>query len=336
MHTQRWVREMNCRGHRTTLVTRNPWSETGVDVITVTARGGYLKWGSHIAEVHSIAAQIKPDLVHGHYVASYAFWAAACGHRPLVLTACGSPKTSWLKRQLTAWTLRRADLITADPLDVLDEIRTYGTRARLEQVQRGVDLNRIRSGVAAERQVLNVVSLRSWTPNYNIDLILRAFAEFTRALPSRAAHLHLLGGGVQETSLRVLADTLGIASHVTFHGMVDEAHLLGILEQADISVSVPTNDATAMSLLESMAAGLPVVVSDLKANRQWVNETGGRIVPVGDTTAVASALIELAQNVELRARMGKRNRAEIEARASREKEMDRMASLYESLLSVRR
>lgn len=126
---------------------------------------------------------------------------------------------------------------------------------------------------------------------------------------------------------------MGIAEQVTFHGRVGEAALLEVLAQADISISVPTNDATAMSLLESMAAGLPVVVSDLPANRQWVDAAGGHIVPPGDEKALTQALLGLARDAGLRLAMGARNRAVVEAGASRKAEMDRMAVLYKELFS---
>ena len=341
VHTLRWLREMAQLGFDVVLVTRRP-DEGGEFATRVIAPGlDGAGWLRGLAAVRRVVGELRPDIVHGHYITSYGLWAAVSGARPLVLTAWGSdilvtPGRSRLARWTTGWTLRRADLITADSADTLAAIRGYGPRARLKQVQWGVDLGRMpRAEAGADGGVLNVVSLRSWAPNYNIDLILHAFAGLVAAQPERACHLHLLGGGQLEPSLRTLARALDIVPMVSFHGLVDEPRLHEILGRAHVSVSVPTSDATAMSLLESMAAGLPVVVSDLKANRQWVDESGGRIVPVGDAAATGRALIELARDARLRGKMGARNRAEVEARASRRIEMDRMAGLYQSLLAER-
>ena len=339
VHTQRWLREMAARGFEVILITRRPKKQSEYNTHVVEPGLRRTGWLFGALKIRRIVRKISPDIVHGHYITSYGMWAAISGVKPLVLTAWGSdilvsPKQNRLIRWLTGWMLRRADLITADSEDTLEEILGYSPQARLEQVQWGVDLNRIRNSASLSKiDVLNVVSLRNWTTNYNINLIFEAYADLRKAIPNYSAHLHLLGEGDQESSLKALAKSLGIESEVTFYGKVSEDRLLDVLSLADISVSVPSNDATAMSLLESMASGLPVVVSDLKANRQWIDETGGRIVPVDNKDAIAAALIELAQDAVLRGRMGMRNRAEIEKRASRHAEMDRMARLYMSLIT---
>lgn len=200
VHTQRWLREMVARDFEVTLITRRPWSFPGVQVVTLADSWWAREWFRRVPEICRIVRQLRPDIVHGHYITSYGLWAALCGVRPLVLTAWGSdilvsPKRSILVRWLTRWLLSQAELITADSLDMLEEIRTYTPHGRLEQVQWGVDLERIRPHRDSARPVLNVISLRSWERNYNIDLVLRAFADFLQAMPGSMAHLHLLGGG---------------------------------------------------------------------------------------------------------------------------------------------
>ncbi|QNM97370.1 glycosyltransferase [Chitinimonas koreensis] len=344
VHTQRWVCEMVRRGFHATLISRRGWSAPGVDVITMTEHGhGPLHWVARAARMRTLVRRLRPDLVHGHYLTSYGFWAAASGHRPLVLTAWGSdvlvtPQRSRLMRQLTGWTLRRADLVTADSQDALEAIARYRPRARLEQIQWGVDLARFGAGPAADDDgVFRIVSLRSWEPLYNIDRILAGFARASRQRPDRPMHLHLLGGGSLEAALRRQADELGIAAQVSFHGQLDEAALIALLQRAQLSVSIPGSDATAMSLLESMAAERPVLVSDLAANRQWVDPRGGRLVPPHDVDAIAAAMLAVLDTpAARRAEMGRHNRAIVAARASRAQEMDRMAELYQALLAKRR
>ena len=338
VHTQRWLREMVARGFEVILITRRLNLHNQFKAYVVEPGFGWTGWLRGIPKIRRLVRNIKPDIVHGHYVTSYGLWAAICGVKPLVLTAWGSdilvsPKENRIIRWLTSWVLSKAYLITADSADALDEIKTYTPQAKMEQVQWGVDINKFQySRSVSNENIFNVVSLRTWSANYNIDLILEAFAEFKKSLPNRHVHLHLLGGGEQENGLKILAKSLGIEPEVTFHGMVSEDRLFEILAVADISISVPNTDATAMSLLESMAAGLPVIVSDLKANRQWIDQSGGRIVPVGDVGSITCALIELARDPELRIRMGMNNRAKVEKRASRQNQMDYMAQLYTSLI----
>lgn len=320
------------------LITRRAPSEA--EFPTYSIEHGYDKkgWLSGLLKVRRMVESLRPDIVHGHYVTSYGLWAAVSGVRPLVLTAWGSdilvsPKRSLAMRLLTGLVLRRADLITADSLDMLAEIRSYRPRARLEQVQWGVDLDLFRPvSTGGDDGVFRIVSLRMLESNYNIDIILSAFAVLRMRHPDIKACLHVLGDGALESSLLDQAMKLGIADDVIFHGRMNEADLVEVLQSAHISVTIPSNDATAMSLLESMAVGLPVVVSDLPANRQWVDESGGFVVPVGDVEGIVLAFEALLHDRGMGVAMGRRNRAVVTQQASRRSEMDRMADIYGQLV----
>jgi glycosyltransferase involved in cell wall biosynthesis len=116
---------------------------------------------------------------------------------------------------------------------------------------------------------------------------------------------------------------------VRFVGRVDEAGLVAALQRADVSVSVPASDATSVAMLESMACALPVVATDLPANRAWVKTL--QLVPVDDVGALTAALISLADDPSRRRAIGRDNRQAVRNRAARDAHMDRMAELYESL-----
>lgn len=336
VHTQRWVGAMAARGWRCTVVSRLPHEVPGARVIALGTGDANTAWLAAAPRVRALVRRLQPDLVHGHYVTSYGFWAAACGVQPLVLTGWGSdilvsPRSSRLVRVLTGWTLRRARLVTADSRDMLDEIARYRPHARLEQIYWGADTDKFRP-IARAPWPFRIVSLRAWEPNYHIDTIVEAVALLCRAEPAAAIELHLLGGGSMEAALRARVHQYGLEAVVRFHGKVDEDRMAALVNQASVSVSVPCSDATSVSLLESMAAGLPVVVSDLPANRQWVDATGGYLVPVGQAAALAEALRALLRAPHEAAGMGRRNRERVEALASRRGQMDRMDALYRELL----
>lgn len=341
VHTQRWVLAMAQRGHDCVVATRRPAEVPGArEVIAVNPGSDGAGWFKALPAVRRIAAQVAPDLVHGHYVTSYGFWAAACGRQPVVLTAWGSdilvtPRESLLMRALVGWTLRQAALITADSKDTLEEIARYGSRAPLHEVLWGADTERFQP--AAQRpEGLRLVSLRSWEPNYNIDVLLQAFATLCAQRPNSHMHLALLGGGPQEHELRVLAEELGLRDTVDFIGRVDDAGMVRAMQSATVSVTVPTSDATSVSLLESLSCGLAVVASDLPANRQWVSPAGGLKVPVRDAQALLQALMRLHDDPRTVATMGAHNRSLALRLVSRQVQMDRMDQLYGGLLAQTR
>jgi glycosyltransferase involved in cell wall biosynthesis len=176
-----------------------------------------------------------------------------------------------------------------------------------------------------------VASLRTWEPNYRIDLIVRAFALLRAGGP---ALLHLFGGGAQEPALRALVAELGVGASVVWHGWMAPADLARALASCHVSVSVPISDATSVSLLESMACGLPVVVSDLPANRQWVTAQGGEFVSGKDAHELAEVLADLRGDPARCARLGAHNHALAQVRGSTAAQMDRMARLYRELPGV--
>lgn len=342
VHTRRWVASAVERGAEAVVITRQPGEVPGAhQVIAIRPGSDKATWFKALPEVRRVVGALgktfKPDLVHGHYVTSYGLWAAACGLScPKVLTAWGSdilvtPKQSRLMRWVVGWSLRRADLITADSMDMVEEIARYDPTAPVHQILWGADTDKFTPATPASD--FEVVSLRSWERNYNIDLVIEAFARFLTLRPHSHALLHLLGGGPMEAGLQERVAALRLLQQVRFHGRVGDQAMVQAIQRCRVSVSVPTSDATSVSVLESMACGLPIIATDLPANRQWVTERGGWIVPVRDVDAVAQALLAAYDHPERLAQMGAHNRDLIEREASRRGQMDAMWRLYEKLLA---
>jgi glycosyltransferase involved in cell wall biosynthesis len=340
VHTRRWVQAIAAQGFDCIVATRRPAEVPGAsEVISVRPGSDALGWFAALPEVRRLARRLAPQWVHGHYVTSYGLWAAASGlgpRVPVVLTAWGSDilvtprQAGWHGRLMAAvvgWSLRRAALVTADSQDVLAEVRGYGTAAACEEVLWGADTGHFCPAEPAPG--FGIVSLRNWEPNYNIDTLLDAFAQLLARRPDAGLRLELLGGGPDEAALRGQAARLGLGKAVRFTGRVGDAAMVAAIQAARVSVTVPTSDATSVSLLESLACGLPVVATDLPANRAWVD--AAQRVPVRDATALAEALGTLMDDPALREALGQRNRALALQRASRQAQMAHMARLYEGL-----
>ena len=345
VHTRRWVAAVAERGAKVVLISRRHGEVPGAQEVIVIAPGeDKAAWFKALPEVRRVAARLhrsfKPDLVHGHYVTSYGLWAAACGlNVSKVLTAWGSdilvtPRASRFMRLVVGWSLRRADLITADSLEMLEEIASYHPSAPVHQILWGADTDKFVPGQPGPD--FEAISLRSWERNYNIDLIIEAFARFVSLRPHSHALLHLLGGGPMESVLQERVASLRLLQQVRFHGRVGDQAMVQAIQRCRVSISVPTSDATSVSVLESMSAGLPVIASDLPANRQWIDERGGIIVPVRDIDALTNAFIAIHDQPAQAQAQGEHNRRRVEREGSRRCEMDRMWLLYEQVLRPNR
>jgi glycosyltransferase involved in cell wall biosynthesis len=346
VHTQRWAREMVARGHVVVVGTRLPAEIEGVAAVVPLQPGrDGTGWFRALPAVRRLARTLQPRIVHGHYVTGYGLWAAACGWGPVVQTAWGSdilvtPRESALMRRIVGWSLRRADLMTADSQDALDAMGLHGAGAVAprHEILWGADTDRFvpparpAAGKADGHGPFRILSLRSWEPNYNLDVLIDAVVQLRAARPGRPIVLEMLGGGPDGPALQARAAAAGLGSDVVrFTGRVGDAAMVVAMQAADVSVTVPSSDATSVSLLESLSCGLPVVASDLPANRRWITPQAGVLVPPRDVHALAAALLALADDPVACRVMARHNRELALREAARRVQMDRMDALYRRL-----
>jgi glycosyltransferase involved in cell wall biosynthesis len=140
--------------------------------------------------------------------------------------------------------------------------------------------------------------------------------------------LVLLGDGDRRNELERLAHDLGIADRVLFAGV--RRDVAELLPAFDVSSLSSVHEAMPLGVVESMAACLPVVATDCGALRDVVSDgETGYIVPVGDVAKLVDRLAMLAEDPELRARLGKSGRA----RVVRDFTIETTARGYEALLT---
>jgi glycosyltransferase involved in cell wall biosynthesis len=161
------------------------------------------------------------------------------------------------------------------------------------------------------------------------DLFLRAAAQLSQRFPQ--LRFVLVGDGPLRPGLEDLAQQLGLGNRVTFLG--DRRDVTAVLASLDISVLSSTSESLSNVILESMAAGLPVVAAAVGGNLELVQHgITGFLVPSGDETEFAAALEKLVMQPELRQRFGRCAREKAQATYSVAKVRDCYQDLYRSLL----
>jgi glycosyltransferase involved in cell wall biosynthesis len=122
------------------------------------------------------------------------------------------------------------------------------------------------------------------------ECLLKAFAILCAAKPGVSLRLDLVGDGVLRSKLQELADALKISQQVDFLGTrSDVPHCLG---QFDLfAFATTTEEGFGIALIEALAAGLPVVATDVPACREILRGGQlGELVPPRDPNALATAL----------------------------------------------
>lgn len=280
-----------------------------------------------------LLGELNPDIVHGHYISDYGFYAAVCGYRPLVLSAWGSdvlvdPRQSVIKRAMVRYALRRCQAVISDAEFLSAEVRRQAPpQLPVYTVPMGIDPSIFQPPVCPVEDKVVILSVRSLERIYNIDTLLESMPAVASACPN--AELWLMGKGSQRAALETRAQQLGLSDHVRFLGFVPTADLPGLMRTASVLVSIPSSDGTSVALLEGMASGMLPVVSDLPANREWVQDgVNGFVVPVRDTEALAGAMIRAVQAKALRRQCRQENPRIISQRAVWGDNMRQVTQLY--------
>jgi len=158
------------------------------------------------------------------------------------------------------------------------------------------------------------------------DVLLRALAGSTvRAV--------IAGDGPKRGEWERLASELGLDGRVTFPGEVSDPELRRLMQACAVFVlpSVTRAEAFGYVQLEAMAAGKPVISTDVPSGVSWVNQDGrtGLVVPAGDADALRAAMRQLLEDAALRSRMGAAGRARVEEEFTIGRLRERLRLLYE-------
>lgn len=165
----------------------------------------------------------------------------------------------------------------------------------------------------ADENVL-VISLGHICPRKNQQQAVETAAQVTRDYPSVTfCFLGMLDHSPEYTAaLKEQIARLGIEDNIRLPGFQRNAAIY--LRGADILLHTPSKDPHPRSVVESMAAELPVVAYDVDGvSETVVSGQTGYLVPLGDVTAIAQAVGELVVNPSLRRRMGECGRERVEA-----------------------
>lgn len=289
--------------------------------------------------------QIQPDILHTGWVQDHGFFGALCGFHPVLSMPWGSdiliqPHDSIFGKWITRFTLKKADMITCDCQVVKNKIvELSGCRPdKIVVFPWGIDLETFRPECSNQiRKKLGWEHKKILICTRNFDIRAHAVEYFIMAIPAILercpdVRVILVGAGPLEHEYRELVSKLGLDDAVHFAGWLNEVQMAEHLNAADVYVSTSLSDGTSASLLEAMACGLPVVVSDAPANLEWVKDgDNGYIVPRKKPDILAERIITLLANESLRREMRARNLKIAQEKADWNKNFTVLENTYHKL-----
>lgn len=284
-----------------------------------------------------LTKEIQPDLIHAGPIQTCAFIAILAGARPILTMSWGFDlmddvhKSKWCE-WVTHYVLRNTDFFTSDANVTKDKAVAYGMNPEKTIVfPWGVDLEHFSMRQAKGRQEGFVLFCnRAWETRYGVDVLARAFVKV--AQQREDVRLILLGGGSQGAKIRKILQSGGAEEYVTFGGHISQTDLPRWYHMADLYISPSHVDGSSVSLMEALACGLPCLVSDIPANKEWVFEDeNGWLFRDGDADHLAEKILAAMNQREKLPEIGKTSRGVAEKRADWKKNAAALMKVYRSL-----
>jgi glycosyltransferase involved in cell wall biosynthesis len=282
-----------------------------------------------------VIRKIKPDLIHAGPIQTCALIAVLSGFRPILTMSWGFDLMKDVYRGrwwqfATRYTLKRSTYFTSDACVTRDKAVEFGMNPERTVVfPWGVDLEHFKPRTARRTSHdFTIFCNRSWEPNYGVDVLARAFVRVAQQRPD--VSLMLLAGGSQAHIIRQILLSGGVDERVTFPGQISNTDLPRFYHMADLYVSPSHVDGSSVSLMEALACGLPCLVSDIPANKEWVRDDyNGWLFPDGDHNALAAQMLKAIDGPKKLPAIGKNARATAEEKADWPKNVEKLLEAYE-------
>jgi glycosyltransferase involved in cell wall biosynthesis len=231
-----------------------------------------------------------------------------------------TPEVNWIHKlfsPLRRLILRNAVAVIANS-EGLRKLSEAADPIRVQVIPNGVDTEFFQPALPeaetpSQSRPLRILFVGRFQGQKNLPCLIEQCAH----LPAGSFELHLVGDGPLHAELRTLADQLGIAAAITWHGWLPRPGLRDVYRSADCFVNPSLYEGLPNAVLEAMASGLAVIASRVPGNEELVTpgETG-LLFDLDDPPQLAGHLRTLANDVGLSQRMGQAGRRVAERRYS--------------------
>ena len=199
-------------------------------------------------------------------------------------------------------------------------------------IRSGIDTNKWQMEPRLEKKMPLIACVARFHPvKGHVDLIEALVQIYQEGIPFQCV---LAGNGSLLSEVRALVGNRGLDGSVSFPGELDREGVRTLLSEADIFVLPSAWEGLPRSVMEAMAAGLPVVGTDVSGTNELVeNGVTGLLVDSGDRVALARALASMLEDREMRVEMGRRGQRRIQAGFDLHATTRRLEDFYKSAVS---
>ena len=306
-----------------------------------------------VRSLRKVIREVKPDLIQAGPIQRSALLTALAGFRPLVSMSWGYDLLHDLHRgpkwkRATHFTLTRSAALIVDCATTRDIAVQHGIAPdKTVSFPWGADIQRFNPGSGRPHEsplrerrgwgpdTFVLLSTRGWTDLYGVEDLVRAFVRLAPRRPE--LRLIMLGGGPLSGKIKSRVQRAGLIDRVHFPGLVNQDSLPDYYRAADLYISTSHSDGTSISLLEALASGTPVLLSDIPGNQEWVQGYPGTaattlqpgwLFPDGDDRALEATIQHALEQRDQLPQMRSTARQLAEARGDWEKNFPKLGEAW--------
>jgi len=205
---------------------------------------------------------------------------------------------------------KRATTIIAKCKTEKEMVENINSKLKIQTINNGIDTSKfsfIEKEVNSELKIICSARLIKRKGQYTL---INALAELKRS--NINFHIDFVGEGDEKDAYIHYAKEKGVSEQITFSGYVPRKYMPEKYQTADIFVLPSFNEGMSNALLEAMACGLPVVVTDVGGTEELVDKSNGYIFKAGNSHALSEILKQLHQNKEQIKTLGQNSRKKAE------------------------
>jgi glycosyltransferase involved in cell wall biosynthesis len=260
---------------------------------------------------------LHADIMHAHWAISgvIAGMIGFITRKPVVTTLRGTDVARASNSLMARQALRLCSKLNQKVITVSKWMQAttkeylHGRSEKMLTIPNGVDQGLL--SVGAERRGeggarLRFGSIGSLITTKQIDTVIRAF---DRMGDRDNVRLLVIGDGPEEQSLKAMVMRLGLSQNITFVGRVAPSKIPEYLAALDALILSSSSEGRPNAVLEAMAAGVPVIASDIAGVRELIRDgTTGLLFPVGDDRELVTQMERLIGDPVLRVRLSEASR----------------------------
>ena len=278
----------------------------------------------------------QPDILHAHYATSYGLLGVLTGFHPYYISVWGNdvfdfPNENAVQKLMLKSNLKNADRIFSTSHIMAKETGKY-TEKQIDVIPFGVDLLNFRSKsevVDRESDSILIGTIKTLEKDYAIDVLIKAFSIVYKGSSALDLNLMICGDGSLKAELIQLVAELEIDHVTTFTGFIQHEEVPGYLDKMDIFCCFSDEESFGVAVVEAMAMGKPVVVSDAAGLPEVVeNGLSGAIVPRQNPEQAAEAIEKLVNDQALRKSMGDKAKVRAQSEYNWKDSVSKMGDAY--------